>query len=374
VVEEVNMEIDLGRAESISPQEKINNNKTTYEVIVGPEAILNDLKSEIRTAKSSLDLLFFVFEGDVTGKDIAMNLSAAASSGINTRLLVDRFIDFYHNDRCIPTSIFNRKLHGQLIKDKKETHETFDYLQSQGVDVKLMNPLGVFYNKLFNRDHRKLVVKDGNEGEGVAYLGSLDICDHETHWQNLMVKMKGEVVPILQKEFDSAWKDKGQPQKISFNDGFVITDTKGTSLIISEAEKNINNAKNKIMLESPYLWGKKMEKALAKAARRGVDVSIILPFDNNHDGHIFIPNKEMLKKFISSGVRIFVFVEKEGMTHSKVLTTDDVSMFGSSNFNEFTAGKNTETTIMSTDPKLVSQLESILMTDIAKSNELHILL
>jgi cardiolipin synthase A/B len=369
VVEKVTMEKDLNRAGSVSPQEKRNNNRTTYEVIAGSKAILNDLKSEIKTAKN-LDLLFYVFEGDVVGRDMAMNLSTAASSGVNTRLLVDRFIDFYHNDRCIPTSIFNQKLHRQLVKDKKETYETLNGMTSKGVDIKLINPLGIFYNKLFNRDHRKLIVKDGSNGEGAAYLGSMNICDHEANWQNLMVKMRGEAVSILQEEFNSAWEGKNISKKVAFSDGFVVTDTKGASLIIPEVEKMINTSSNKVVLVSPYLWGKRMEKSLMNAVERDVDVSIILPLKNNHKGHIFVPDEKMVRRFISNGIQVFMFAENEGMIHSKALIADDTTVFGSSNFNEFTAGKNTETIIISNNLALSSQMESLFAAYISKSVQL----
>lgn len=355
--------------EKLMPNCEMNNTSpTSYEVIPNAIAFHTDLEREIKNAQSSIDSQFFVFEGDKIGKKVAENLVTASARGVRSRLIVDKFIDFSHSDHYIRAPRLNRLLQREILEEREETYRTFNSMRKQGVDVRLMNPLGYFYNKLLYRDHRKVVVKDGNTPNGIAYLGGLNICDHEMQWHTFMVKMKGDIVPKLQEEFNASWAGTSTAKRTPYSDGMILTDAGGISFIMPTAIDCINNAQDRILLESPYFWGTKFQQALLNAVERGVNVSVIVPLKNNKQ--LFVPGKTLLKYFATNGMKVFLFHENEGMTHAKALITDDKAIFGSSNLNQMTAGKVIETSVLSKNIDLISQLEDLLISDISKSTPL----
>lgn len=348
------------------PLETEQHSKTTYEVIVGADNFLQDLDSSIRRAQNTVNLQFYIFEGDEAGKFIGDSLLSSASQGRNTRLIVDHYIDFSINDNYLVVPRLNIQKQLQLYKERRQTHRLFKKLKDGNADVQLINPLGFFYHKILSRDHKKLVVLDGeNIDSGTTYLGGCNICDHEREWRTFMVKMQGDVVPILQDEFNATWRRQSVPRKIPYSDGVVLTDAQGVSVIYPEALNLIDSAQERLVLESPYFWGQPIETALFNAVNRGVDVSVIVPQNNNKNK--CVPNLWLYRRFAKLGIPLYLYQGNGGMTHAKALISDNVAMFGSSNFHNVTAGYVGETNIMTGNLDLVAQMEQVLNTDINNS-------
>ena len=95
--EQKNGEIDLLPSIFKSSEQLLN--LPHYEVLSSSEGFLTDLEYEIRHAESSLDLQFYVFEGDNVGQRVGSNIRDASQRGVRSRLAVDHFIDLSHNDQ-----------------------------------------------------------------------------------------------------------------------------------------------------------------------------------------------------------------------------------------------------------------------------------
>ncbi len=338
----------------------------SYEVLSGAENFLTDLETEIKGAQSSVDLQFYVFEGDTVGHRVGNAIRNASQRGLPARLAVDHFIDLSHSDHYIRAPRLDRDLQRGIHEELKMTQELFQSLRREGAQVKMLKPFGLLFHRALFRDHKKMAVIDGNDPQNaVAYLGGFNICDHEYPWNTFMVKMRGEMVGLLQDEFNDSWNGTSEGKRRDYEGGYLLTDANGDSLITPDAKQLIANATDKVILESPYVWGKGIYTVLSQAALRDVDVSVVIPTHNNK--RIFIPTDRIVRSLTKNGVNVYRYQENAGMTHTKALIADDTVSFGSSNFNELTAGRVAEANIVSQDPQLVSQIDRVLTRDISNS-------
>jgi cardiolipin synthase len=337
----------------------------SYKLLPCAELFMTDLLHEIGQARSSVDVQFFTYEGDRVGRPLAPSLITAAACGLKSRLIIDEFMNMQLNDHRIHVFCRDRQLQSSVRAEWRATHRLFDELSSMGVEVQLVNPLGFMRRRKNYRDHRKLVVIDGPDPRGIAYTGGFNPTEHNAKWNDFMVRMTGDMVPILQHDFDESWHGH-KPRGIRpFSDGFVLADAVGRpSVIYPVVLQLIRHAKRRVLMEGAYLRGSAITDCLVEAAGR-VQVDIIVPLNYNKKGHV--PPKEFFERMERAGARMYRFKGTGGMTHAKAMLADDVGVFGSHNFNEKMSGKMGEVSIATDNPSLVSQLEAFINRDIKNS-------
>ena len=192
-----------------------------------------------------------------------------------------------------------------------------------------------------NRDHRKLVIIDGE----VAFTGGINVSDEYInerrrfgHWKDAGVCLEGECVRGATRLFLSLWcytareshpfdKYLSHSKGDGKTEGFAIPYGSGPSPIYpAPVCKNllmgmINGAESYLYVTTPYLIiDYDLTEALRSAAARGVDVRIITPG---------IPDKRMINVMTKSaypylleaGVRIFEYTP--GFIHEKSVVADD---------------------------------------------------
>lgn len=340
----------------------------SYKLLPNSHAFLDDLEKEIRKAKSRIDMQFLTFEADSVGNRIARALFEAKLRGVNIRFVVDHFIDLFHNDYFIHRPRLNRALQRIITGEWKDTKKLLERMQEGGIEIKRTNPLGFLRRKAFQRNHKKIVIIDGNNPKTeIAYIGGCNLSEHNASWNDFMVKMKGDMVPVLQNDFNATWEDKNVNGRIEYGDGVVLVDSPhGDHEIMPFVIDLINNSKKRVIIESPYLRGDNIWESLTEAARHGVDVCIIVPLHNNHK-RLGAPTGKALKKLIENGGHVYRFKENKGMTHAKALLVDNLAMFGSSNLSESLAKRLSEVNIATHNLDMVKQLEKKLKEDMKMS-------
>lgn len=343
--------------------------KTSYELLDDAQSFLASLEKEIESAKSTIDLQFYTFEADAIGQRVARALVKAKKRGIRVRFLQDYSIDLYHNCYYIRRPRLNRSLHRRIINKWKATKELLAEMQAKGIGIKLTNPLGFFLRKALHRDHKKMVVIDsGIPAKSSAYIGGMNLCEHNAFWNDFMVRMSGEMVSVIQEDFNMTWENKNEGRVIDYNDGVVLTDSRKSPQIMPYLKGLIDQAQKIILAESPYLYGKKIKECLIAAVRRGIDVRLIVPLRNNR--RFFSPRGRFLKQLVDGGVHVYQFEKTGGMTHAKAFLIDDTAVFGSSNFNEFLSGRSCEISIATKNKKMVKQLREKLDKDMLVSQKI----
>ena len=315
------------------------------------------LKNDIVAARGSIRLQTLSFEADSVGK--ALSDYVQLSNAKEKMIIVDSmFTRFMHNDKFLlwPLNFSDR----QLYREAKETRRTIRELKKSGVMVKDVNKPGFLFHNVFKRNHKKIITIDGS----VSYLGGINISKHNFEWHDMMLRIESpDTAMRLERDFMSTWND----ESISWTeeiDGVMIhslngIDNAGGFLPIFDL---IANAKESIMIESPYL-SFPFYKRLGDARRRGVNVTLITSMQNNW--HFFSNyTRRSCKKY-----DIDLKLLKINMSHLKAMLIDDeILVVGSSNFDWFSYRFNAEIIAVMRDKELINNFkERVLSPDIRNS-------
>ncbi|MDE6594758.1 MAG: cardiolipin synthase, partial [Oscillospiraceae bacterium] len=220
-------------------------------------------------------------------------------------------------------------------------------LIAQGVKCKMFSPIKpVLSTVQNNRDHRKILVVDGH----TAFTGGVNLadeyinkCERFGHWKDTAVMIKGEAVAGFTMMFLQNWniteydcEDKyARFIKTNFPEiaeknlptgGFVMP--YGDSPLDNEnVGQNVyldilNRAEKYVHIMTPYLiLDNEMTSALTYAAKRGVEVIIIMPHIPDKQ-YAYILARSYYKELISAGVKIYEYTP--GFVHAKCFVSDGI--------------------------------------------------
>jgi cardiolipin synthase A/B len=220
-------------------------------------------------------------------------------------------------------------------------------------------------------DHTKLLVFD----ERRAILGGMNIGrEYYSEWHDLMVKVEGPVVASLTREFNRAWRKAGPwgdfalirkpassrpPQAISGGIPLRVFRTdpaEGRHDILDATLLAIRGARERVWIENPYFAHDEIVQATAAAARRGVDVRVILPAKG--DSSIMdVGNLATANVLIRAGARVYMYPR---MTHLKVMICDDWATVGSANLDTLSMRINRELNLAFSQAAAVDQLDQAI--------------
>ncbi len=291
------------------------NNKITYYDY--GEKFYPELLKELNKAEKFIFLEYFIINKGQMWDGILKILKEKASQGVEVRILYDDMGSI---------AMLSTKYPNELKK-----------MGIKCIPFNKVSPFkGIFMN---NRDHRKMTIIDGK----VAFSGGVNLSDEYINinsklgiWKDNGIKIEGDAIWNLTIMFLTMWnaniKEDKDILKFKYEfkntekiDGYVVPygvaplheDLIGEDVYINI----INSAKKYLYIMTPYLIiDTDMTNALIRAAKRGVDVKIIVPG---------IPDKKIVYTQTSSffellsngGVKIYKFTK--GFVHSKVYVSDD---------------------------------------------------
>ena len=288
------------------------------------EAMLDDLRS----AKKFIFLEFYIIDPGLMWNRILEILVDKVQQGVEVKLL-------YDDIGCMAT------LPGDYTKR----------LRKMGIDAhkfnKVIPRMTVAYN---NRDHRKILVVDGQ----VGYTGGINLADEYInhivrfgHWKDGGIRLEGRAVKALTRLFLMNWYiNRGEitdfdryhfdSQRVK-GKGLYIPYGSGPKPIYKEQvgkavyQNIINQAIDYVYITTPYLIiDYDLTEDIKNAAMRGVDVRIVTPF---------IPDKKLIQivtrgaypDLLEAGVKIYEYTP--GFIHSKnVISDDELAVVGTINF------------------------------------------
>lgn len=292
-----------------------NNTETTYFKI--GEEKFEALLRELKKAEKFIFLEYFIIQEGKMFNSILKILEEKAKQGVDVRLI-------YDDVGCIVT----------LPHSYKNT------LEAKGIKCRVFNPIKPFFTRrLNNRDHRKIVVIDGD----VGFTGGINLADeyineYEKHgyWKDAGIMLKGDAVWNLTVMFLSMWdyidnkeedyikfkpsknkyyNSKGYVQP--FDDSPLINEPIGETVYLNL----INKAKDYIYINTPYLIiDNEMATALKIAAKSGVDIKIVTPYIPDKK-FVHAVTKSYYESFIKDGIEIYEFTP--GFMHAKTFVVDD---------------------------------------------------
>lgn len=321
-------------------------------LIAHTDEFISSLISDIRKAGDHIHLLFYIFRDDDTGTMVARALAEASARGVRCRVLAD--------------AVGSRGMFSQLGK----------WMIEHGVEVYAAlpaSPLRLRLSRLDIRNHRKLAIIDGQ----VAYTGSQNIVDSDFghkkagEWHDVMVRIKGPTVRQLQAVFVEDWFYETE-QVLDFPELYPIARKEGQATIQvvptgpdrpTEGFQDIliqaiHSARQKISITSPYfIPNEGLITALRLASARGVDVDIIVP---DRSDHLLVDQASAYYcgVVLKNGGNVYLF--KEGMLHTKIMTVDDdMAMVGSANFDIRSFYLNTELVLILFEPEFIYNLRML---------------
>ncbi|HVZ42530.1 MAG TPA: cardiolipin synthase ClsB [Ramlibacter sp.] len=227
--------------------------------------------------------------------------------------------------------------------------------------------------KVLRRMHRKIVVIDGT----TAFVGGINYSeDHLQDWgpaakQDYAVEIRGPLVADIQRFCHSAlaegqrhqrgqrswWRSRSQlrspPENLPHAGGaaamLVVRDNRNhTDDIEQHYRLAIRSARKRIVIANAYFFpGNRLLHELRRAARRGVDVCLIL--QGQPDMAIVKTAGSMLyPHLLRAGVRIFEYCKRP--LHGKVALADEEwATVGSSNLDPLSLALNLEANVVIRD-------------------------
>lgn len=233
-------------------------------------------------------------------------------------------------------------------------------------------------------DHTKLFVFD----QKVAILGGMNIGrEYYSEWHDLMVRVEGPVVQSLSREFKRAWRKAGpwgdfallrKPSlfrpHMPVADGIALrilrTDpAEGRHEILDASLLAIRGARKRIWIQNPYFANDDLALAVEAAARRGVDVRVIIP--KGGDSTLMdAGNLSTARGLILAGAKVYRYPK---MTHLKVMICDDWASVGSANFDTLSMRINRELNLAFSDRTVVQELvRSVFLPDLRQSRRVYL--
>ena len=318
-----------------------SNTKVTYFPI--GEKQFEEMVKQLESAKDYIFLEYFMIAHGKMWNTILAILVRKAREGVDVRLLYDGSCSVY----LLPYNYPKR-------------------IEKLGIQCRMFSPpvpfLSTHYN---NRDHRKIMVIDGR----VAFTGGINLCDEYInvnspcgHWKDVGIMLEGDAVYDFTVMFMQMWTatEKKRISEIEFPDMKKYLPAKNTKLLFDGSEPSkrmelddmiqanskhgyvipygdspvdnenvgemvyidiLNQAKKYVYIMTPYLiLDNEMLTAITFAAKRGVDVRIILPHIPDKK-YAFVLAQANYKDLLAAGVKVFEYTP--GFVHAKVFVSDD---------------------------------------------------
>ena len=341
--------------------------KGQVEFYIDGEKFFPAFIQSVQQAKKSVDVLVFIFDNDDYAVKIA-DLLKERSSQVRVRVLMDEM-----------GSLFAAQVAPQTgPRDFQPPSDIRYYLKTKShVQVRAAA------NPWLTADHRKCIIIDNRQ----AYVGGMNIGrEYRYEWHDMMVGLTGPVVGRLEKDYREAWAHAGLrgdfayawewmftpvgAHKLEMTNSIDIrplrTATGNVGIYHAQLEA-IQQARRYIYIENAYFDDDTILRELIRARRRGVDVRVVLPGEND-SGIMQTSNQIMANKLVENGVRVFAYPR---MTHVKAAIYDGWACLGSANFEKMSLRIAQELDVGFSDPPSVDKLKSDLFeTDFKVSREI----
>jgi len=363
------LERHLAVVESVTESPLTKGNKVS--LLIDGQATYAAMFQAMQQAKDHINLETFIIEDDAVGHSFAELLLQKQAEGVQVRLIYDSI-----GSLQTPTDFFRR-------------------LRSGGVQVVEFNPINSMKTHgrwlLTNPDHRKMLIVDGK----VAIAGGINISSVYSSslsgrrkegsplpWRDTDVLIEGPAVAEFQKLFLATWQKQNGPDA-SERHFFPDLQEAGSALVrvVGSTPGQDNRitfvvyvsaftfAEHSIHLTNAYfIPDDQILKALIDAARRGVDVKIILP-STTDSSMALNAMRYHYSALLQAGVNLYE--RRNVILHAKTAVIDGVwSTVGSTNLDYWSLLSDDEVNAVILDRKFAVTMEEMFADDLAESEQI----
>lgn len=354
--------VDAVRRYSSAPLTTGNQVKVLVD---GPETYAA-IEASMRAARRYIELETFIYGDDDIGRRFAALLAQKKREGVEVRMLYDS------------------------LGSMDTPREFFDGLRKQGIEVREFRPINPVKNpsiwNIQNRDHRKIVVVDGQTG----FTGGINIDSTylsastsrpgpkrglKDGWRDTHVRIEGPAVAQLQQLFAESWKTAGgDPTDVG--DGATIQPAGKTLVTIVGNNSDSDDrslygtflaafscASRRLWITHAYFApNDDLLTAMTDAAQRGVDVRLIVPSFTDST-LVLNATQATFTRLLKSGVKIYEL--KDALLHAKSVVIDGtVSIVGSANLDMRSFVHNEEVIAVVIDRDVGQRMEQVFEKDL----------
>jgi cardiolipin synthase len=364
--------VDAFRERAAAPL--VAGNRVTL-LVDGPKT-LSAIRSAIEGAHHHIHVETYIFADDQIGRDLRDLLIRRRHDGLEVRVLYD------------------------AIGSNETPAAFFEPMTEAGVEVlsfRPLNPARTLPWKLNNRDHRKIVVVDGR----IAFTGGINFsgayasassvrpgpqAGQEEAWRDTHVQMEGPVTAQFQKLFLEIWTRAGGHAEAGSAQYFPPLAPTGAELVAAVATSGgdshettiydtyaavLSHASQRLWMTQAYFApDRALRQSLIDAARRGVDVRIIVPGFSD-SALIFHASRADYEELLAGGVRIYE--QRYALLHAKTMVIDTaLSMVGSANFDIRSFLHNNEVNAVVVGSDFAQRMEALFERDLGDTRELRL--
>jgi cardiolipin synthase len=337
----------------------------TLELLLNGDQIFPALLGAIRQARTTITYAQYSYEDGPIARELAETLAERCRAGVKTHVLLDTV--------------------GTLSMPR----EYVEMMRKDGCEVVSFRPVGPFgVNRANNRNHRRILVVDGRigftGGSGVSHrwMGNGRLADH---WRDTDVKVEGPVVEYLQGAFAENWVEatgvvlggadyfprpieiKGQTHAQVIRSG----PRGGSYAMYTTFLLALSSARRSIKVTNPYvLLDEQMIETLVQAARRGVQVTFLVPGITDHP-LVRHAGRRQFGRLLEAGIQIYEYTA--AMLHAKTIVIDGIwATVGSTNLDHRSFRLNDELNIVTYDKTFAAELEKVFAEDLKYSRRLDL--
>jgi cardiolipin synthase A/B len=348
---------DLG-----SPLTKNN----SIKVLLNGEEKFAELLQALRQAKHHIHLEYYIYEYDDIGSLIIDLLIQKAKEGVEVRFIYDDFGS--------PTI-------------KKETKKR---MKEAGATVFPFHKVNfhLLANRINYRNHRKIVVIDGQTG----FVGGINVSDKYINngkkrlfWRDTHIRIDGPAVYYLQYLFITDW-NFCSPEKLKISaDYFAPSANEGQGSFVQIAASGPDSylptllysilqaiylAKKEILITTPYfIPGDSIIDALCIAAMSGLSVKLLVP--GISDSRVVnAAAKSYYSKLLGAGVEVYLY--QKGFIHAKTMVTDSMlTVVGTANMDNRSFELNFEVNALIYDSVIAAQMRTTFFEDLKEAEQIN---
>lgn len=327
--------------------------KNTLQIYSYGRDLYDAMLAAIDEAQDCIYLESFIWKDDEVGEEFKTHLTRKAEQGVAVYIVFDGF--------------------GNLVVPRafKSFPSCIHSLEYQA----FRNPSHLFDVRRYSLDHRKLLFVDGKTGFIGGYnIGSL----YATEWRDTHLRISGPAANDLAQSFVEFWnrfcrKDDTISRRHTrcFDPLINLHGNDAARLTFPIRDMYIDavdNAEHTIFLTNAYfvpdlvLFG-----SLKSAAKRGVDVRVLVPWDSNHVVVDWLARR-YFDECLKAGIHVFGY---HTMLHAKTCTVDGQwSTIGTANLDRLSSIGNYEINVEIYSKELARQMEALFDCDMSDAFEL----
>ncbi|HUF30003.1 MAG TPA: phospholipase D-like domain-containing protein [Gemmatimonadaceae bacterium] len=325
------------------------------------------LWADLRTAQRSITLQFYYMNPGAMADTLRTILLERAAAGVRVLFLHDAF-------------------GAQNLPDEYDAA-----LRQGGIEVSTFRPVHWYsIHKAQSRSHIRVVVIDGS----IGWTGGFGIDDKwfgdgrtNGSWRDTNARFVGPAVMQLQATFTAGWAEATgmllTGEQFFPVEGFQADGDQSAALLhtaptigSTAAERylalSIASARKTLYITNSYFVpDEAFRRMLTEAVSRGVDVRILTTSDETDVKLTWMAGRAHYEELLGGGVRVYEY--QPTMMHAKTLVADGQwSSIGTLNFDNRSLVFNDESILLSLNPQLGAQLDSIFIKDLEYSTEIQL--